>query len=137
VIERTEVLEVVHSERFVDAAPPTIYATLLDEGRYLASISTSISHPAYGRRGSGAPAHRRSSSVRQAELFADRPNTAWSWDITKLLGPYKWTYYYLYVILDIFSRYVVGWMVAAEESAKLAERLISDTSSSRASTATS
>jgi len=127
VVERTEALEVLHSERFIDAAPPTVYASLLGEGRYLASISTlyRILHAVNEVR------ERRRVAVHppyvKPELFADRPNMAWSWDITKLLGPYKWTYYYLYVILDIFSRYVVGWMVAAEESAKLAERLISDT----------
>jgi len=126
VVERTEALEILHSERFIDAAPPTVYATLLDEGRYLASISTfyrilhAVDEVRERRRIAVHPPHVK------PELIATRPNMAWSWDITKLLGPYKWTYYYLYVILDIFSRYVVGWMVAAEESAKLAERLLAD-----------
>ncbi len=127
VVERTNVLGVLHSERFIDAAPPTVYATLLDEGRYLASISTfyRILHAVNEVR------ERRRVAVHppyvKPELVAWHPNMAWSWDITKLLGPSKWVYYYLYVILDIFSRYVVGWMVAAEESARLAERLLADT----------
>jgi len=93
-VERTEALEVLHSERFIDAAPPTVYATLLDEGRYLASISTlyRILHAVDEVR------ERRRVAVHppyvKPELFADGPNMAWSWDITKLLGPYKWTYYY-------------------------------------------
>ncbi len=125
--ERGNVLDVLHSERFIDAAPPTVYATLLDEGTYLASIPTfyRILHAVDEVR------ERRRVAVHppyvKPELLAGRPNMAWSWDITKLLGPSKWVYYYLYVILDIFSRYTVGWMVAAEESARLAERLLADT----------
>ncbi len=127
VVERTNALDVLHSDRFIDAAPPTVYATLLDEGQYLASISSfyRILHSV------GEVRERRRVAVHppriKPELIATRPNMAWSWDSTKLLGPYKWTSYYLYVILDIFSRYVVGWMVAAEESACLAERLLADT----------
>jgi putative transposase len=125
--ERQTVLSVVNSERFCDQAPAEVYATLLDEGQYLCSERTmyrilaenqevrerrdQLSHPQYQ-----AP-----------ELLASRPNEIWSWDITKLLGPAKWTYFYLYVILDIFSRYVVGWMVAYRESAQLAKRLIEQT----------
>ncbi len=125
--ERQTVLSVVNSERFCDQAPAEVYATLLDEGQYLCSERTmyrilaenqevrerrdQLSHPRYA-----AP-----------ELLASRPNEVWSWDITKLLGPAKWTYFYLYVILDIFSRYVVGWMVAYRESAQLAKRLIEQT----------
>lgn len=126
VSERTQALELLHSERFMDAAPSTIYATLLDEGTYLASISTyyRILHAVHEVR------ERRQVAVHPAavkpELLADRPNRVWSWDITKLLGPVKWTYYYLYVILDIYSRYVPGWMVATRESAALAERLLAD-----------
>jgi len=122
--ERQTVLDVLHSERFVDRSPLEVYAILLDEGRYLCSIRTmyrileqsgelrerrdQLRHPAY----------------RKPELLATGPNQVWSWDITKLKGPTKWTYYYLYVILDIFSRRVVGWMVADCESSALATELI-------------
>jgi putative transposase len=124
--ERQCVLEVLHSERFIDAAPPEVYATLLDEGVYLASVPTmyrilrSVDEVRERRRQATHPAHMK------PELMADGPNLVWSWDITKLLGPVKWTYYYLYVVLDIFSRYVVGWMLATRESASLAERLLAD-----------
>jgi putative transposase len=124
--ERATLLEVLHSERFADAAPATVYATLLDEGVYLASESTMYRL----LREQGETGDRRRHATHPArvkpELVAAGPNQVWSWDITKLLGPAKWTYYYLYVILDIFSRYPVGWMVASRESAILAERLISD-----------
>jgi putative transposase len=125
--ERALVLDELHSPRFVDLAPAEVYATLLDEQRYLCSERTmyrildgnrevrerrdQLRHPAYA-----AP-----------QLLATGPNQIWSWDITKLLGPTKWTYFYLYVILDLFSRYVVGWMVADKESAALAQKLIGDT----------
>jgi putative transposase len=126
-VERSQVLDVLHSERFMDAAPPTVYATLLDEGQYLASIATMyrILHAVDEVR------ERRRIAVHppsvKPELVAWRPNMVWSWDITKLRGPVKWTYYYLYVILDIYSRYVPGWMLATRESAALAERLLADT----------
>jgi putative transposase len=125
--ERQTVLDQLNSERFVDQAPAQVYATLLDEGQYLCSVRTmyrildqhdqvrerrnQLSHPAY----------------QKPELLATGPNQVWSWDITKLLGPAKWTYFYLYVILDIFSRYAVGWMVASRESATLAQKLIRET----------
>ncbi len=113
------------SERFVDSSPAQVWATLLDEGRYLASERTmyrilaaehggvrerrdQLSHPGYAK----------------PELLAERPNQLWSWDITKLLGPAKWTYFYLYVILDVFSRYAVGWTVQHRESAEVAKALI-------------
>jgi len=112
--ERT-ILEILHEERFVDMAPPDIYSKLLDEGIYLCSVRTmyrilekhdevrerrnQLAHPQY----------------QKPELLAERSNEIWTWDITKLKGPVKWTYFYLYVILDIFSRYVVGWMVAHRE----------------------
>jgi len=124
--ERAAVLEVLHSERFIDIAPASIYATLLDDGIYLASISTIYRL----LRERGETGERRRHATHPAkvkpELVADRPNQVWSWDITKLHGPAKWTYFYLYVILGIFSRYPVGWMVASRESAVLAERLISE-----------
>lgn len=125
--ERQAVLDVLHSERFVDQAPAEIHATLLEEQTYLCSPRTmyrllaaagevrerrdQARHPAYGK----------------PELVATAPNQIWSWDITKLKGPIAYVYFSLYVVLDLFSRYVVGWMVAAQESARLAERLIAAT----------
>jgi putative transposase len=123
--EREAVLAELHSERFVDCAPAAVWATLLDEGRYLASERTmyrllaarhgrvrerraQLEHPPYA-----AP-----------ELLAERPNEVWSWDISKLKGPAKWTHFYLYVILDVFSRYAVAWTVQHRESAELAKTLI-------------
>jgi len=123
--ERAQVLDVLHSERFVDVSPEETWATLLDEGTYLCSPRTmyrilaahhggvrerrnQLTHPAYNK----------------PELLAERPNELWSWDISKLLGPAKWTYYYLYVILDVFSRYIVGWAVQYRESGELAKALI-------------
>jgi len=120
--ERTAVLAELHSERFVDCSPAQVWATLLDEGRYLASERTmyrllaaqhggvrerrdQLAHPPYA-----AP-----------ELLAERPNEVWSWDISKLKGPAKWTHYYLYVILDVFSRYAVGWTVQHRETAEVAK----------------
>jgi putative transposase len=123
--EREAVLEVLHSKRFVDVSPEEAYATLLDEGTYLCSTRTmyrilathhggvrerrdQLTHPAYAK----------------PELLAERPNELWSWDVSKLMGPAKWTYYYLYVILDVFSRYVVGWTVQHRETGQLATALI-------------
>ena len=123
--ERATVLAELCSERFADSAPAQVYATLLDEGRYLASERTmyrvlaaehgqvrerraQLDHPAY----------------QPPELLAERPNEVWSWDITKLKGPAKWTYYYLYVILDVFSRYAVGWTVQHRETGPIAKALI-------------
>jgi putative transposase len=125
--EQAAVLDVLHSERFVDAAPETVYATLLDEGTYLCSAPTMYRL----LRARGETGDRRRHATHPAtvkpELVATQPNSVWSWDITKLRGPAKWTWYHLYVILDIYSRYAVGWMVASAESKTLAERLISDT----------
>ena len=125
--ERQIVLDVLHSDRFQDQSPTEVYATLLDEGVYLASARTFYRLLA----AAGETTERRNQLVHpiyhKPELLATRPNEVWSWDITRLLGPAKWTYFYLYVILDIFSRYVVGWMVAHREQAALAERLIADT----------
>ena len=122
--ERTQVLDVLNSERFADAAPRQVYAQLLDEGIYLCSWRSmyrildaheqvrerrdQLTHPAY----------------KKPELLAQGPNQLWSWDITKLRGPVKWTFFYLYVLMDIFSRFVVGWMVARQEAASLAKELI-------------
>ena len=125
--ERQDILDVLHSERFVDLAPAEVWATLLDEGVYLGSQSTFYR---LLRAASGTRERRRQATHPAAvkpELVAYRPNQVYSWDITKLHGPAKWTYYYLYVILDIYSRYAVGWMLATRESAVLAEKLIADT----------
>jgi putative transposase len=125
-VERDGVLDLRHT-RFVDQAPAQVHATLLDEGTYLCSARTMYrllddAHEIKERRDQVRRPHYAA-----PELLATRPNEVWSWDITKLLGPAKWTYFYLYVILDIFSRYVVGWMLAPRESAVLAERLIAET----------
>ncbi len=125
--ERRAILDMLHSERFADTAPAEAWAILLDEGVYLASVST------FYRvlREAGESRERRAQAVHPAavkpELVATGPNQVYSWDITKLHGPAKWTYYYLYVILDIYSRYAAGWMVATCESAALAEKLIAET----------
>jgi putative transposase len=125
--ERTQVLAELNSDRFRDAAPAAIFAQLLDAGRYLCSIRTMYRL----LRQSGQVRERRDQLTHppyaKPELLATAPNQLWSWDITKLRGPAKWTYYYLYVILDVFSRYVVGWMLAPRESAELAKRLIGET----------
>lgn len=122
--ERAAVLEHLHRPRFVDLAPGEVYATLLDEGTYLCSERTM-----YRLLAQHAEVRERRDQLRHPqyaapELLAQRPNELWSWDITKLLGPAKWTYFYLYVMLDVFSRYVVGWMIAHRESATLAEQFI-------------
>jgi putative transposase len=122
--EKVQVRETLNSKRFQDSSPRQVYATLLDEHTYLCSWRTmyrvleehqevrerrnQLRHPAYSK----------------PELLATGPNQLWSWDITKLKGPVKWTYYYLYTILDVFSRYVPGWMIADRELARLAEELI-------------
>lgn len=125
--EIQDVLDVLHSERFVDIAPPEIYAALLDEGSYLCSIRTMYRILAQNKEVRERRNQAAHVQYEKPELLATRPNELWSWDITKLKGPQKWNYYYLYVILDVFSRYVVGWMLAHQESAELAKRLISET----------
>jgi putative transposase len=124
--ERSAVLEILHSERFADQSPSEVQATLLEEGRYVCSERTM-----YRILTESAEVRERRDQLRhpqytKPELVATRPNQVWSWDITKLKGPAKWTYFYLYVLLDIFSRYVVGWMVAESESAELSRRLIEE-----------
>ncbi len=126
-LERQAVLDVMHSERFQDRAPLEVYATLLDEGCYLCSPRTMyrILEAEHG----DVKERRRQiqrSAYSKPELLATGPNQVWSWDITKLKGPAKWTYFYLYVIIDIFSRCVVGWMVACREQKALAKRLIEE-----------
>ena len=124
--ERERVLEVLHSPRFVDRAPAPVHAALLDEGTYLCSVRTM-----YRILTDCAEVRERRDQCRRPaytkpELLAQGPNEVWSWDITKLRGPRKWTYFYLYVLLDIFSRYVVGWLLALKESACLAHDLIEE-----------
>ena len=125
--EQEQVCQALNSPRFQDCAPREVYATLLDEGTYLCSWRTMyrileardqvrerrdlLCHPTYAK----------------PELLATGPNQLWSWDLTKLRGPAKWTYYYLYTIMDVYSRYVVGWLIAERESAHLAEQLIAET----------
>jgi putative transposase len=122
--ERAAVLDVLHEPRFADLAPAEIYGTLLDEEKYLCSIRTMYRILNANAEVRERRDQRRHPSYAAPELLATRPNELWSWDITKLLGPVKWTYYYLYVVLDVFSRYVVGWMLAYREAARLAKELI-------------
>ncbi len=125
--ERAQVLETLNSERFADQAPAEVHAALLDEGRYQCSVRTMYR---ILEQSTGVRERRdqlRHPSHPKPQLRAAAPNHVWSWDITKLLGPTKWSYYYLYVILDIYSRYVVGWLLAHRESAELARRLILET----------
>ena len=124
--ERETVLAYLHHERFQDRSPAAVYATLLDEGHYHCSIRTMYRLLAAQGESRERRDHLTHPPYRKPELLATAPNQLWSWDITKLLGPAKWTYFYLYVILDVFSRYVTGWMVAMRESAELAKRLIQD-----------
>ena len=125
--EREIILGHLHSERFQDRSPTEVYGTLLDEGVYCCSIRTLYRLLA----AQGEARERRDQLVHPAyqkpQLLATAPNQLWSWDITKLLGPAKWTYFYLYVILDVFSRYVVGWMVADREGQELARHFIAAT----------
>ena len=124
--ERESVLVCLHQERFQDRSPAAVYATLLDEGEYLCSIRSM--YRLLKKRGESR--ERRDQLThppyKKPELLATASNQLWSWDITKLRGPVKWTYFYRYVILDVFSRYVTGWMVAMRESAELAKRLIEE-----------
>jgi putative transposase len=125
--ERTAVLAILHAPRFVDLAPAQVYAGLLDDGRYLCSERTMYRILEAHQEVRERRAQRRHPNYAAPQLLATAPNQLWSWDITKLLGPAKWTSFSLYVILDVFSRYVVGWMVAHRERAPLAEKLIRDT----------
>jgi putative transposase len=124
--EQEHVRQTLNSDRFVDCAPRQVYATLLDEERYLCSVSTMYRILAENGEIRERRDQLRHPNYAKPELLATAPNQVWSWDITKLLGPVKWTYYYLYVLLDIFSRYVVGWLIAERESSRLAEELISE-----------
>ena len=124
--ERKRILDTLHGDRFADQSPREVYATLLDEETYLCSVSSM-----YRILDAQGEVKERRNQLRHPvyqspELLATAPKQVWSWDITKLRGPVKWTYYYLYVLLDIFSRYVVGWMVAHQELASLARKLIEE-----------
>jgi putative transposase len=125
--EHQTAIDILHSDRFLDDTPYQIYATLLDEGHYHCSIRTMYrllaeEHGCVKERRK----HVRHQNYVKPELLATSQNQVWSWDITKLKGPVKWTYYHLYVIIDIFSRYVVGWMIANREKNTLAKQLIED-----------
>ena len=122
--ERRAVLDVLHSERFLDRAPSEVVATLLDEGTYHCSERTMYRILAGEREVRERRNQARHPHYTKPELLADAPNRVWTWDITKLLGPAKWSYFYLYVVLDIYSRYVVGWLLAHSENAELAKRLV-------------
>lgn len=126
-VERDTVRALLNSETFADKAPAAVYHELLDDGVYVASVSTMYRI----LREHGEVRERRAQATHPArvkpELIAAAPNRVWSWDITKLHGSVKWSYHYLYVIIDIYSRYVVGWLIAERESAVLAEKLLADT----------
>jgi putative transposase len=127
IAEQQLLLGILDSERFLDVAPATIFATLLDEGHYHGSVRTMYRLLSAHDQTRERRNQRVHPVYSKPELLAVRPNEVWSWDISKLKGPAKWNHFHLYVILDIFSRYVVGWMIAARESAELAEQLIADT----------
>jgi putative transposase len=122
--EQTVVLGVLHEPRFVDLAPAQVYAQLLDAGTYHCSARTMYRVLAAQAEVCERRAQRRHPVYAAPELLATAPNQLWSWDITKLKGPVTWSWYHLYVLLDVFSRYVVGWLVASRESAALATALI-------------
>jgi putative transposase len=132
--ERQGVLETLHEPRFVDLAPAEVHATLLDEGHYICSERTMYRLLAENHEVRERRDQLRHPTYHKPELLATAPNQVWSWDITKLLGPVKWTYFYLYVILDIFSRYVPGWLLAREENSTLAKHLIEETCQKQAIT---
>lgn len=125
--EQDEVVSTLHNPQFIDKAPAAVYAALLDQGRYLCSIRTMYRLLALRNEVRERRRQVQRPAYSKPELLATKPNQLWSWDITKLHGPSKWTYYYLYVIMDVFSRYVVGWMIAHRESKELAKALIAET----------
>lgn len=125
--ERTTIRDMLNSERFADSSPREVYATLLDEGRYLCSWPTMYRILREADEVRRRRDQARQSSYSKPELMATQPNQLWSWDITKLKGATTWTYHYLYVIIDVYSRYVVGWMIAERETAELAEAFIAET----------
>jgi len=126
-VERGRVLDVLHEERFQDCAPAAVQATLLDEGQFLCSTRTMYRILQQAGECRDRREQRIHPPYQKPELLATAPNQLWSWDITKLRGPVKWTYFYLYVVLDVFSRYVTGWMVAPRENGELAKRFLEET----------
>jgi putative transposase len=125
--EREAVRQTLYSERFVDQTPAEVYAALLDEGVYLCSVRTMYRILAEEGASNRRTRERKHGQYAKPELLAERPNQLWSWDITRLKGPSPWTYYYLYVIIDVYSRYVVGYTIAYQESHALAKEFIADT----------
>jgi putative transposase len=125
--EKTQVRDLLNSERFQDQTPREVYATLLDERQYHCSWRTMYRILAEHAEVRERRDQLRHPSYTRPELLATGPQQLWSWDITKLRGPSKGTYYYLYVVLDVFSRYVPGWLIAERESAELAEELLAET----------
>jgi len=124
--EREVVRDILNSERFVDCSPRQAYGALLDEGKYLCSVSTMYRILRANDEVRERRHQKRHPAYKKPELVATAPNQVWSWDITKLRGPVTHVYYYLYTILDIFSRYVVGYMIANRELAYLARQLVAD-----------
>ncbi|OYV99763.1 MAG: hypothetical protein B7Z58_17840 [Acidiphilium sp. 37-64-53] len=122
-VQQQFVLDLLHEARFADQAPTEIFATLLDENAHHCSIRTMYRILGSNSEVRKRRAHLRHPAHQKPELLAERPNEVWTWDITKLKGPTKWSYFYLYVILDIFSRRVVGWCVADAETASLFQPL--------------
>lgn len=125
--QRQQILDLFHSERFVDSTPYDVFYTLLDEGKYIASIRTMYRVLFEAGESKDRRDVRNHKDAVKPELIATAPNEVWSWDITKLLSFNRFVYFYLYVILDIFSRYVVGWMIADRECQHLAKALIQKT----------
>ncbi len=125
--ERERVIEVLHSQRFVDTAPAEIYAALLEEAVRHCSVRTMYRILAAQGEVRERRNQLRHPAYKKPELLATGPNQVWSWDLTKLRAREKWSYYYLYVLLDIYSRYVVGWMLAHRESGELAAQLVEET----------
>jgi len=127
--EKQAILGVMNSDSYMDRTPYEIYASRLDEGEYLCSIRTMYRILKENDQVKERRNVKRTNNYQKPELLATEANQIWSWDITKLKGPQKWTYFYLYVIIDIFSRFVVGWMVAYRELSSLAQKLIKETCS--------
>lgn len=125
--EREYILSVMNSDKYMDKSPYEIKASKLDEGEYLCSERTMYRLLEDNNQVRERRNIKQSNNYKKPELLATQPNEVWTWDITKLKGPAKWTYFYLYVIIDIFSRYIVGWMVAYKETAVLAKTLIEET----------
>jgi putative transposase len=126
-IDRQEILDVMNSDRYLDKTPYEIYASQLDEGNYLCSKRTMYRILHENMQVKERRKQRRTNHYQKPELLATSPNQLWTWDITKLKSSEKWTYFYLYVIIDVYSRYIVGWMLAYREEAALAKKLIQET----------